>query len=80
MSGRFFNLEDLQDHAFKMGGELLSKEYISTTTLYLWKCKNGHKWKATALEVLGKKNQKGSWCPKCPKTSGTLLKLEDFEE
>ena len=78
MVKREFSLEILQDYAVKKGGELISTEYINTTTFYIWRCKYGHQWKATALDVLGKKNQKGSWCPKCAPSS-TLLNLEDIE-
>lgn len=75
---RTFTLEDLQEYALSHGGQCLSKEYISTTTSYLWKCKNGHKWKATALEVIGKKSQKGTWCPKCKNESNLNLNLDDL--
>lgn len=79
-SRRIFTLEDLQEYAFSLGGECLSREYISSTTLYLWKCKNGHKWKETALKILGKKSQKGTWCPKCSKENqGLMLNLSDLE-
>ncbi len=79
MAKRIFNLEILQEHALAKGGELLSKEFINSTTLYLWRCTSGHKWKATALEVLGKKSGIGKWCPKCPQEHKTLLNLDDFE-
>ncbi|EQC42981.1 hypothetical protein M899_0839 [Bacteriovorax sp. BSW11_IV] len=77
---RTFTLEDLQDYAFSRGGECLAKEFINSTTLYLWKCKNGHKWKETALKVLGKKSEKGSWCPKCAEQKSSLsLSLDDLD-
>ena len=80
MTKREFSLEILQDHAFKRGGELVSKEYINSTLYLLWRCKLGHKWKASALDVIGKKNNQhqGSWCPKCVRASSTLLSLDDL--
>jgi len=79
MTRRTFTLEMLQEHAQLRGGSLISKELINSTTYLVWCCHLGHKWRATPLEVLGKKSGKGSWCPKCPEESGTLLKLDDIE-
>ena len=80
MSKRVFNLEMLSEYAELKGGKLHSDDYINTTTYLLWECKNGHKWKASALEVIGKKSSKGTWCPKCSESSSSLkLSLDDIE-
>ncbi|MBF0297822.1 MAG: hypothetical protein HQK51_03835 [Oligoflexia bacterium] len=62
---RSFNLQDMIDHAKKMDGKCLSDKYANSTFKLLWECKYGHKWRATPLQIMGKKNALGSWCPKC---------------
>ena len=69
---RTFDLESLGEFAELKGGKLLSTEYQNSTTYLLWECKAGHRWKATALEVMGKKSTTGSWCPRCPNPSENL--------
>lgn len=70
----------LQDYAELKGGKLLSLEYENSTKFLLWECMKGHKWKASALEVLGKKNKSGKWCPKCPPKKNSLkISLDDIE-
>jgi hypothetical protein len=66
---RSFDLSMLQDHAKKLGGQCMSKEYVNSTYKLLFCCKENHKWRATPLEILGKKNGVGSWCPECKKNS-----------
>lgn len=55
------SLNDLKNVAKKRGGKLLSKKYGNIGTRYSWICKEGHKWKATAANVI----HKNSWCPQC---------------
>ncbi len=62
---RSFNLEELKNHAEKLGGKCLSEKYMNSTYKLLFMCKEGHKWRATPLEIMGKKNNLGRWCPKC---------------
>ena len=52
------------------GGKCLSTKYINSTYKLLFICKEGHKWRATPLEIMGKKNGPGSWCPKCKRSDG----------
>ena len=61
---RSFDLKIMQDHAISKGGKCLAKEYQNSTYRLLFECSCGHKWKATPLEIMGKKNKPGSWCPK----------------
>lgn len=49
------------------GGECLSSSYINIMSHMIWRCSDGHTWKATLNQV---KNQ-GHWCPHCAKN--TLL-------
>lgn len=62
---RSFTFEELKQHAASLGGKCLSKKYVNSTYKMLFECKSEHRWKASALQVLGKKNSKGVWCPKC---------------
>ena len=62
---RSFSFEEVQQHALSLGGKCLSKKYVNSTFKMLFECKVEHRWKASALEIFGKKNKKGSWCPKC---------------
>jgi len=70
----------LQEYAELKGGKLHSLEFENSTKYLLWECVKGHKWKASALEVLGKKSKGGSWCPKCPAKDNSLkISLDDIE-
>lgn len=79
MSKRVFDLEMLNEYAELKGGRLLSTEYQNSTSYLLWECKNSHKWKASALEVVGKKSSAGKWCPKCITDPSLKLSLDDIE-
>ena len=78
MSKRVFDLETLSEYAELRGGKLLSTEYQNSTSYLLWECKYSHKWKASALEVMGKKNSSGTWCPKCKSNNLLKLSLDDI--
>ena len=52
---RSFDLKTMQEHAEKRGGKCLAKEYKNSTYKLLFECSNGHKWRATPLEIMGKK-------------------------
>lgn len=62
---RNFDLEMMQNHALEKGGRCLSGTYINSTFKLLFICQQGHKWRATPLEIMGKKSQSPKWCPKC---------------
>lgn len=51
---------DMQTLVEKKGGRCLSKEYVNRRTKLLWRCKEGHEWMTSPLNVLS-----GCWCPKC---------------
>ena len=53
--GKFpLTIEEMHEIAKSRGGECLSKEYINNNTKLIWKCKDGHIWKAKPAEVTGK--------------------------
>lgn len=65
---RSFDLPMMQEHAEKLGGKCLSDHYVNSTFRLLFICKEGHKFRSTPLEVMGKKSRPGVWCPKCDDT------------
>ena len=58
---RRIGLPRLQAHAASLGGRCLSKSYKNCFTKLLWECREGHRWKARAKDVLNGK----TWCPTC---------------
>ena len=54
-------LPRLQAHAAELGGTCLAMSYKNSSEKLLWECQEGHKWEATAGNVLHGK----SWCPEC---------------
>ena len=67
---RTFTFDEVKQHASSLGGKCLSKIYVNSTYKMLFECKVAHRWKASTLDVLGKKNKPGTWCPRCPKSEG----------
>ena len=53
-------IEDMRKFAEKKGGLCLATEYINRRDPLEWQCKEGHKWKASAKDIL-----KGTWCRTC---------------
>ncbi len=47
-------------------GKCLSTAYVNARTPLLFRCRRGHKWKATPDNV-----RRGSWCPICSQNGGT---------
>ena len=54
-------LPRLQAHAAELGGKCLATSYKNSSEKLLWECKEGHRWEATACNVLHRK----TWCPEC---------------
>jgi len=50
----------MRKFAKKKGGLCLATEYINRQDPLEWQCKEGHKWKASAKDIL-----KGIWCRTC---------------
>jgi len=55
------NLKIFQKIAKNRGGECLSEKYINARTKLIFKCKEGHTWKAIPNHI---KNN-NTWCPYC---------------
>jgi hypothetical protein len=53
-------IEEMKELAVNKNGVCLSKKYINNETKLLWKCKEGHIWKATPSNI-----KHGRWCPDC---------------
>ncbi|CAI2186749.1 19836_t:CDS:2 [Funneliformis geosporum] len=50
----------MKKFAEKKGGFCLTTEYVNRRDPLEWQCKEGHKWKASAKDIL-----KGTWCRRC---------------
>jgi len=57
-----YSIEDMKKIAIERGGKCLSNEYTDSLTKLKWKCKDGHIWETTSVQI----NQ-GRWCPHCHK-------------
>jgi hypothetical protein len=53
-------IEEMHKLAQKREGKCLSSDYINARTKLLWKCDNGHEWRATPDSI-----KRGSWCKIC---------------
>jgi hypothetical protein len=54
-------LEELQALAAERGGECLSEKYVQANVPMRWSCAAGHRWWATASNVI----HQGNWCRRC---------------
>jgi hypothetical protein len=53
-------INEMREIAESRGGKCLSRKYISSEQYLLWRCSEGHVWKATPHGV-----KSGNWCNKC---------------
>ncbi|CAG8480546.1 30216_t:CDS:2 [Gigaspora margarita] len=53
-------IEDMRKFAQKKGGLCLATDYINRQDPLEWQCIKGHKWKASAKDII-----KGTWCQQC---------------
>ncbi|MFQ5687484.1 MAG: hypothetical protein ACE5GV_12585 [Candidatus Scalindua sp.] len=51
---------EIQRIAEERGGKCLSDTYVNDRTKLLWKCAEGHQWKAIPNSI-----KRGTWCRKC---------------
>ena len=58
--GKYKTIKDMQDIAKEREGVCLSEKYVNNRTKILWRCKEGHEWKATPDNI-----KQGTWCPIC---------------
>ncbi len=69
------NIEVWHKIAEERGGKCLSSEYKNNATPMLWKCANGHKWKARYANI-----RNGRWCPECSYGLGERICRAFFEQ
>lgn len=62
-------LDCAKAHAQAHGGECLEVVYINNNTPVLWRCSEGHEWRALLSNV----RQNGSWCARCAGTAKHTL-------
>ncbi|CAE7373060.1 unnamed protein product, partial [Symbiodinium necroappetens] len=58
---RKIGLPRLRAHAASLGGRCLAKLYQNANEKLLWECTEGHRWKASARNVM----HGNTWCPQC---------------
>jgi hypothetical protein len=61
-------LEYLNGVAAGRLGVVVDLDYRGVDWKYVWRCKDGHEWKARASDVVA-----GSWCPVCSGREGNFL-------
>lgn len=69
-----FTIAGLQQHAEKLGGKLLTKEYNYKQPVH-WQCSKGHVWNAKASPVVNY-NQ---WCKLCA-IENSKLSIKEFQK
>lgn len=58
---RRLGLEAAKRAAEEHGGECLANDYENASQHALWRCKEGHEWRAKFTAVI----HSGTWCPEC---------------
>lgn len=65
-------LREIKSIARSKGGACLSKAYIGAVVKLEFKCRKGHRWKATPQHI-----RNGTWCPDCGGTKrGTIAQMK----
>jgi hypothetical protein len=68
-------ISDMREIARERGGECLSTKYVNNITPLVWRCAEGHTWKARPSNV-----KFGTWCPECGrKESGLKRRKYDLK-
>jgi hypothetical protein len=65
-------LQELQQMAFRKGGECLSPKYLGSSKPLRWMCDRRHEWSARPSSV-----RAGSWCPVC--AHNRRLRLDEMQ-
>lgn len=65
------SIQDAISIAIDRGGECLSKEYINSTSLLIWRCAKSHTWKNSLSGIRSKKQ----WCPYCAGKAKLTIEL-----
>jgi hypothetical protein len=68
-NGRTNSIETCRNIASKNFGECLSNDYCNGKQRLIWRCHQGHIWKAS----LGNIKDNDSWCPHCSQSTGESL-------
>lgn len=72
-------IEEMRELARANGGECLSKRYVNSGTPLLWRCAQGHVWKAAPNMVKPSGYQmRGTWCRIC--ADAPKYTIEDMRE
>jgi len=69
------SIDEIRAIALRRGGDCLSNEYVGPHKLLLWRCSEGHEWKASTANV-----KAGKWCPTCHSYLGERVCRIAFED
>lgn len=67
--------DEIEEHASRFGGKLISRVVGGVDNFYRFECKNGHQFRDTWLNV----KSKGAWCTACL-SDGNLVEGSRIEE
>ena len=73
-----YSLKDIKKMAEERGGLCKSESYSGAHTNLLWKCSEGHTWKATPNSI-----RRGSWCKTCSReimAQKQRLSIDDMQK
>ena len=54
------SIEELNEHANKLGGRIVSTKYKGSRHKYIWECEKKHRWDSLYQAI-----RDGHWCPDC---------------
>lgn len=66
-------LHEFQRIALQKGGRCTSREYLNSSSVLQWRCRDGHEWLARPSSV-----KAGTWCPLC--AHNQRLNLEEMQK
>ena len=69
-------IEEMQVLAESRGGKCVSTNYVNAESKLLWRCFQGHEWRATPITI----KHQGSWCPDCSAGTGEKICRAYFEQ
>jgi hypothetical protein len=64
-------IEEMSALAQLRGGTCLSSKYMGSRAKLLWRCAQGHRWRAVPVNI-----KRGNWCPVC--AGNRRSKLRDY--
>ena len=69
-------IEEMRQVASERDGFCLSSNYIGAREPLLWRCKYGHEWSASPVNI----TSKNSWCPYCAGQRGDNFTISKMNQ